>query len=62
MDEIIVPMCSPAYLESGNIRTIPDLCRANLLHQSGRTDAWSDWLAAVGYADMNAKHGPRFFR
>jgi LysR family glycine cleavage system transcriptional activator len=60
MDEVIVPMCSPAYVEAHGLYSVSALPRATLLQQSGRSDAWTDWLAAAGHSEINAKHGLRF--
>ncbi|WP_050783315.1 LysR substrate-binding domain-containing protein [Methylobacterium nodulans] len=51
--EWIGPVCSPDYLRTAGLRSPADLSRAVLLSTQTRPEAWSDWLAAAGYADLS---------
>jgi len=58
--EDMVPVCSPALLK-GKTQIDPDeLERLPLLHQSARPDAWREWFAAAGLANVNAMGGARY--
>lgn len=65
-DEVIVPMCSPRFLEHhGGLESPAALKRVTLLHDdSTKFDAdapdWSSWLAAAGVEGVDASRGPRF--
>ncbi|GAB6849920.1 transcriptional regulator GcvA [Paraburkholderia kururiensis] len=48
LDEMEIPMCSPALVQRLPIRTPDDLARHVLLHSDTRPDAWRTWLAAAG--------------
>ncbi|PLZ00981.1 transcriptional regulator [Burkholderia sp. WAC0059] len=52
LDEMEVPVCSPALLQRTPIHTADDLARHVLLYSDTRPDAWRNWLAA---ADVKAK-------
>lgn len=60
MDELMVPMCSPAYRASKSIRRPQDLARATLIHQSTRPSAWAEWHAQAGLPDRAAYRGPSY--
>ena len=47
-----LPVCSPAVLERGALRTISDLERHTLLHVTTMPRLWRDWLAAAGHAGV----------
>lgn len=59
MDEEVIPVASPAYIEAQGLRNPADLARATLLHQSTRPTAWADWFAAHRLV-AEAFRGPRF--
>jgi LysR family glycine cleavage system transcriptional activator len=59
-NEVMVPVCSPAYREREGIRTPQDLSRATLLQQSTRPTAWEEWFAGTGVPVVNPLRGPRF--
>jgi LysR family glycine cleavage system transcriptional activator len=48
LDEIEIPVCSPALLRRLPIHTADDLARHVLLHSDTRPDAWHHWLQAAG--------------
>lgn len=60
MDEVLVPMCSPAYAEAIGLKSVEDLGKATLLQQTTRPDAWTDLLSGVNRDDINSLRGPRF--
>jgi LysR family glycine cleavage system transcriptional activator len=60
LDEVMVPVCSPAWRAREGILAPADLARATLLQQSTRPTAWAEWFASVGVADGNPMRGPRF--
>ncbi len=66
LDEITVPVCSPALLEGDHpLRTPDDLRHHTLLHAQWRAldDAapnWPMWLQAAGLTDIDTSRGPRF--
>ena len=60
MPEETVPICSPKYKKDHGIRRPADLSRAVLLHQTSRTDAWTEWFEMMGAGSTHALRGPRF--
>ncbi len=58
--EDMVPVCSPALLKNGAPIAPEELERLPLLHQSARPDAWREWFAAAGLANVNAMGGARY--
>ncbi|WP_042269863.1 transcriptional regulator GcvA [Paraburkholderia heleia] len=48
LDEMELPVCSPALLKRAPIHQASDLARHVLLHSDTRPDAWRIWLAAAG--------------
>jgi len=58
--EEVGPVLSPELQADLEIRSVDDLVRAPLLHTETRATAWSDWLAAVGRADIDPVSGDRF--
>lgn len=60
MVEDSVPVCSPRYKTSHRLAKPADLARAVLLHQTSRTDAWTEWFQMTGVKDAHALRGPRF--
>ncbi|MBB4234741.1 LysR family transcriptional regulator [Rhizobium esperanzae] len=60
MDEVLVPMCSPALLKSGtpaDARLLVDLTLIQHLH---RPTAWREWFKDVGIDHPHPNTGPRF--
>jgi len=60
MSEEIGPVCSPALLKRRRLQRAGDLGHHALLHTETRPDAWSDWLARSGTANVDASRGQRF--
>jgi LysR family glycine cleavage system transcriptional activator len=60
MAEETVPVCSPKYRTEHRIVKPSDLSRAVLLHQTSRTEAWTEWFHATGVKSAYALRGPRF--
>ena len=50
--EYRLPVCSPKLLERLPLRRVDDLREHTLLHTVSQPTAWSDWLKAVGFADL----------
>lgn len=50
LDDVSVPLASPAYLERQPIAHPQDCLRASLLHLASRRDAWARWLGLAGIA------------
>nr|WP_295834747.1 transcriptional regulator GcvA [uncultured Azospirillum sp.] len=48
LDEEVLPVCSPAFLEAHPVAEPADLLSLPLLHTSTRADAWNEWLSAQG--------------
>jgi LysR family transcriptional regulator, glycine cleavage system transcriptional activator len=53
LHEDVGPICQPAYADRLKLRTPEDLTRAHILGSLTRTDAWAEWLAAVGRAHLS---------
>lgn len=60
MNEEIGPVCSPALAQRRKLRRPGDLAHHALLHTETRADAWADWLAQSGTANVDATKGQRF--
>lgn len=60
MAEDTVPVCSQKYKSEHRITRPADLARAVLLHQTSRTDAWTEWFQMTGVRNAHAVRGPRF--
>jgi LysR family glycine cleavage system transcriptional activator len=60
MDETMVVVASPEYLEDHKIKSPSDLKRATLLHLSTRPMAWSDWFESAGIDSAAGLKGPRY--
>jgi DNA-binding transcriptional LysR family regulator len=58
--EEMIPVCSPALLKGGIPIEPAELERLPLLHQSARPDAWREWFAVAGLANVNAMGGARY--
>ena len=65
-DLVLVPVCSPAFVEKHGPFTSPDMLkRAPLIHDesfSSRTvmPSWADWFAAAGVEGADVSRGLRF--
>lgn len=60
LDEAVVPVCSPHWLD-GQTRLTPQAIAAfPLLQQSTRPLAWRQWFEAQGVSAPQAMSGPRF--
>lgn len=60
LDEVTVPVCSPKLKATQRIRTPDDLARTVLLHQTTRTEAWTEWFQMTGVENPHTLRGPRF--
>lgn len=66
LNEITIPVCSPALQEGEHpLKTPADLKHHALLHAQWRmeddtTPNWRMWLRAAGLTDINADRGPQF--
>lgn len=60
MAEDTVPVCSQRYKSEHRITRPTDLARAVLLHQTSRTDSWTQWFQMTGVTNAHAIRGPRF--
>ncbi|MEN3147660.1 LysR family transcriptional regulator [Neorhizobium sp. IRAMC:178] len=59
MDEMVAPVCSPAFLASHPIRKGEDLMRLPLLHMASRPGAWNHWFESLGVSGTPSQ-GMRF--
>ena len=48
IDNVIIPVCSPKYLQKKKIKTPKDLLSCELLHIKRRPDDWSYWFESCG--------------
>ncbi|EUB97933.1 transcriptional regulator, LysR family [Rhizobium sp. CF080] len=48
MEEMVAPVCSPAFLAAHPIRKGEDLLRLPLLHMASRPGAWNHWFESLG--------------
>ena len=66
LDQSLIPVCSPAFIETYGPFTSPGMLRGvPLIHDdsfSSRalTPNWADWFAAAGVRDADVSHGLRF--
>ena len=60
LDEVAVPVCSPKLKAAQRIRKPVDLIPTVLLHQTTRTEAWTEWFEMTGVKNPHALRGPRF--
>lgn len=51
MDEMVGPVCAPAYLAAHPVSSGRDLLQLPLLHMASRPDAWDHWFSSLGIAD-----------
>ncbi|MHA6965132.1 transcriptional regulator GcvA [Zobellella denitrificans] len=59
VDIELIPICSPAFMESCELKSIKDLAKIRLLHSMARPNDWASWLAAAG-ATFDPSPGIRF--
>jgi DNA-binding transcriptional LysR family regulator len=60
MDEDVVPVCSPSWLNGQTTLTPDALAQLPLLQQTTRPHAWRQWFEAVAVNAPQALAGPRF--
>ena len=61
LDEVLVPVCSPALLKRGPPLAAPrDLAAHALLSSLHRASDWTTWLTAAGVADLTLAGGIQF--
>ena len=53
--EDIGPICHPDYAARLDLHEPEDLARARILGTTTRPDAWVEWLAVVGRADLRPR-------
>jgi LysR family glycine cleavage system transcriptional activator len=54
-----VPVCAPALLRRGRLKTPNDLAHHTLLHYDAAPDAWRMWLLAAGADGVDPDSGQR---
>jgi LysR family transcriptional regulator, glycine cleavage system transcriptional activator len=59
MEEMVAPVCSPAFLASHPVARAEDLLRLPLLHMASRPGAWKHWFDSLRIAGAPAE-GMRF--
>jgi len=52
-----VPVCAPALVRQGRLKSPNDLARHTLLHYEGMPDAWRMWLLAAGASGVDPDSG-----
>ena len=66
IDQSLVPVCSPAFVEKHGPFTSPDMLKGvPLIHDDSLSSRavmpnWADWFAAAGVRDADVSHGLRF--
>jgi DNA-binding transcriptional LysR family regulator len=50
MDEMVAPVCSPAFLHAHPLEKAEDLARLPLLHMASRPGAWQHWFESLHVA------------
>ena len=66
LDQFLMPVCSPAFVEKHGPFTSPDMLRGvPLIHDDSFSSRammpnWVDWFAAAGVRDADVSHGLRF--
>jgi LysR family transcriptional regulator, glycine cleavage system transcriptional activator len=66
VDQSLVPVCSPAFLEKHGPFTSPDMLKGvPLIHDDSLSTRavmpnWADWFAAAGVTDVDVSRGLRF--
>ncbi len=59
MDEMVAPVCSPAFLAANPVVRAEDLMRLPLLHMASRPGAWKHWFESQHIASTTGE-GMRF--
>ncbi|GGF90281.1 LysR family transcriptional regulator [Rhizobium wenxiniae] len=59
MDEMVAPVCSPAFLRSHPVVQAQDLLRLPLLHMASRPGGWKHWFESLRIAGSMSE-GMRF--
>jgi LysR family glycine cleavage system transcriptional activator len=59
VDIELVPICSPALMETAKLSRPEDLAKVRLLHSMARPNDWASWIAASG-AKVDPAPGLRF--
>lgn len=57
IDNVIVPVCSPKYLERKKIKAPKDLLSCNLLHIKRRLKDWNYWFSECGLSGESVPEG-----
>lgn len=57
---VLVPLCSPDFVEQNSISEIGDLARVRLLHSIVRIDDWKLWLKGAGGTNVDPYAGDKF--
>ena len=66
LDQSLIPVCSPAFVEKHGPFTAPDMLRGvPLIHDDSFSSravmpSWADWFAAAGVTDADVSRGLRF--
>ena len=66
LDQSLIPVCSPAFVEKYGPFTSPDMLRGvPLIHDDSFSSralmpSWADWFAAAGVRDADVSRGLRF--
>jgi LysR family glycine cleavage system transcriptional activator len=66
LDQSLIPVCSPAFVEKHGPFTLPDMLRGvPLIHDDSFSSRavmpnWAEWLAAAGVRDADVSRGLRF--
>ena len=60
MNETVIPVCSPKFLEENPISNAEELINLPLLHLSSRTEAWNHWCLNNGLIYKKGQHGMLF--
>jgi LysR family transcriptional regulator, glycine cleavage system transcriptional activator len=66
LDQSLIPVCSPAFVEKYGPFTSPDMLRGvPLIHDDSFSSRavmpnWADWFAAAGVTDADVSRGLRF--
>lgn len=58
--EVLIPVCSPAFLRDGSLRKPSDLGSCTLLSSMHRPNDWRHWFDAAGIADFDPDGGIKF--
>lgn len=55
----LMPVCSPSFAQTIELKSLDDLAKARLLHSMARPNDWASWLSGVGCL-MEQKPGIKF--